>query len=132
MEYKCDKCGQDHVCSEELELHKTRPDGYVKFDCDRCHKNFYNDACLGMHRCTKRYIPNCELCGKGDTRGHACVNEFKCRCCGKIAVRNQHDCYMQPPKNPKIVLSDDIIEEYGQQYYAFDTESEMHADEDGR
>lgn len=60
-----------------------------------------------------------------------------CKCRVKLATPEnpyieKHQCYVQKPENPGIVPEHLDIGEYGKQYYAFDTESELHVDAAGR
>ena len=126
---QCERCFHILDSEESLKKHQVWQSGKWGCDdganCPKCGREFYNENCFEMHKCRHKDYPVCADCSRQiTTLPHICDN-YLCVTC-KVDVENGHRCFIQKEVEPAAVTP----EEAGENYYAFDFESQLIPRED--
>jgi hypothetical protein len=124
---QCDKCYTKFQNESHRREHCDMENNGV--ECPRCNKRFYNDRCLESHNCRAQHIDLCEKCNKKIYRyegPHECGN-YICRNC-RVYVDSSHYCTITKLNEPDPLTA----AEAGKNYYAFDIECMLIANEDNQ
>ena len=120
---QCPKCNTIFATEAHKILH-CKTDQTI--ECYRCNRFFFNDQCVGSHRCTASHSRVCDICDKKVFQEPHICGLFKCTNCHKD-VSDRHRCSIQIKPEPKTMTP----EEAGKHYYAFDLEAMLIQSEKG-